>query len=81
MDRLAGMPLKSATASTDGVRLEFLFEPESLCVHSPAAVRIQETDIGLAQAIEIERLDGWFIRLAFRATALPEQLDGLATGG
>ena len=78
--RSARIPLKSATASADAVRLEFLCEPRSLCVHSPGAVRIQETDIGLVQALEIDGLDGQFIRLAFRATALPEQLDGLAPG-
>jgi len=43
-------------------------------------MRIQETDIGLAQALEIDGLDDQFIRLAFRATAMPEQLDGLAPG-
>ena len=43
-------------------------------------MRIQETDIGRVQALEIDGSEGQFIRLAFRATALPEQLDGLAPG-
>jgi hypothetical protein len=43
-------------------------------------LRIQQTDIGLAQALEIDRSDGQLIRLAFRATAMPDQLDGLAPG-
>ncbi len=43
-------------------------------------MRIQQTDIGLVQALEIDGPDGQFIRLAFRATAMPEQLDGLAPG-
>ena len=51
----------------------------SVCV-APAPYAIQQTDIGAVQALEIETLDGQFIRLAFRATALPEQLDGLAPG-
>jgi hypothetical protein len=76
--RSAHIPLKSAAASADAVTLEFLHEPRSLCAHSPRAVRIQETDKGLARALEIDGLEGQFIRLAFRATALPEQLDGLA---
>ena len=78
--RSTQIPLKSAAASADTVRLEFLCEPPSLCVLSPGAVRIQETDIGRVQALEIDGSEGQFIRLAFRATALPEQLDGLAPG-
>ena len=78
--RSTQIPLKSAAASADTVTLEFLCEPRSLCVPSPGAVRIQETDIGLVQALEIDGSEGQFIRLAFRATALPEQLDGLAPG-
>ncbi|MET0212251.1 MAG: hypothetical protein ABW292_04575 [Vicinamibacterales bacterium] len=78
--RFTQIPLKSAAASADTVTLEFLCEPRSLCVPSPGAVRIQETDIGRVQALEIDGSEGQVIRLAFRATALPEQLDGLAPG-
>jgi hypothetical protein len=42
-------------------------------------VRVQ-TDDGAERALEVETADGGFIRLAFRATALPEQLDGVAAG-
>jgi hypothetical protein len=80
VNRFAQIPLKSATASTDAVWLEFLDEAHSFCARSPCAVRIQQTGIGLVQALEMETRDGRFIRLAFRATALPEQLDGLAPG-
>jgi hypothetical protein len=78
--RSALIPLKSVAASADAVKLEFLGEARSVCVHSPTTLRIQEADIGLVQALEIETSRGQFMRLAFRATALPEQLDGLAPG-
>jgi hypothetical protein len=52
----------------------------SLCGPRPSAVRVQEADDGAEWALEIETADGGFIRVAFRATALPEQLDGLAPG-
>jgi hypothetical protein len=43
-------------------------------------LRIQQTDVCVDQALEFDVPDGQFIRPAFRATALPEQLDGLAPG-
>jgi hypothetical protein len=49
----------------------------SLCAVRPCVVRVQ-TDDGAERALEVESADGGFIRLAFRATALPEQLDGIA---
>jgi hypothetical protein len=51
----------------------------SLCAVRPCVVRVQ-TDDGGERALEVETADGGFIRLGFRATALPEQLDGLAPG-
>jgi hypothetical protein len=77
---LTHVRLKSATHVVDAARFEFLDEGPSLCARRPCALRIQQTDIGAVQALEIETLEGQFIRLAFRATALPEQLDGLAPG-
>jgi hypothetical protein len=35
---------------------------------------------GAECALEVDTAEGAFIRLAFRATALPEQLDGIAPG-
>ena len=78
--RRSQVGLKSATYVVDAVLFEFLDEGQSFCARRPCALRIQQTDIGAVQALEIETLDGQFIRLAFRATALPEQLDGLAPG-
>lgn len=70
--------LKSATHVVDAALFEFLDEGQSFCARRPCTLRIQQTDVGAVQALEIETLEGQFIRLAFRATALTEQLDGLA---
>ena len=78
--RSAVVPMKSASASADVVKLEFLGDTQPVCLHRPCALRIQQTDIGRVHALEIETAHGQFIRLAFRATPLPEQLDGLAPG-
>jgi hypothetical protein len=72
--------LKSATHVFDAALFEFMDDGQSFCARHPCALRLQETNIGAVQALEIETLEGQFVRLAFRATALPEQLDGLAPG-
>ena len=51
----------------------------SLCAVRPSVVRIQADD-GAERALEVETADGGFIRLAFRASAFPDQLDGIAPG-
>jgi hypothetical protein len=52
----------------------------SLCAPRPRTIRVQLTEEGAEPALEIETADGAFVRLAFRATALPEYLDGVAPG-
>jgi hypothetical protein len=52
----------------------------SLCAPRPRRVCVQRTVEGAEYALEIETADGAFIRLAFRATALPEEVDGVAPG-
>jgi len=49
----------------------------SLCAPRARAVRVQHTDDGAEWALEIDTADGAFIRVAFRATTQPDQLDGL----
>lgn len=61
--------LKSATHVVDAALFEFLDEGQSFCARRPCTLRIQQTDVGAVQALEIETLEGQFIRLAFRATA------------
>lgn len=48
----------------------------SLCAPQPRGIRVQQTLEGAEAALEIDTATGALIRLAFRATALPEQLDG-----
>ena len=80
VSRFDRRPVKSATALGDAVRLEFLDERPSVCARHPSGLRIQEIEPGLTQAMEIDTVDGQLIRVAFRATARPEQLDGVAPG-
>jgi hypothetical protein len=62
-------------ASGPIVRVTFI-NGVSLCVARPCVVRVQADD-GAERALEVETTDCGFIRLAFRATVLPEQLDGV----
>jgi hypothetical protein len=79
---IPSVALKSATLENGaaGLILRITFvNGVSLCSVRPCVVRVQ-TDEGAQRALEVETADGGFIRLAFRATALPEQLDGIAPG-
>ena len=75
--------LKSVTldsrASDQVLRLNFL-NGVSLCAPRLRDVRVEETEEGVPSAVELETADGGFIRMAFRAAALPDQLDGIAPG-
>lgn len=81
--RVPSVALGNVTVEQDAqgqmVRLTFR-DGVSLCAVRPSAVRVQQTDDGLEGALEIEAVDGVFVRVAFRATARPEQLDGVAPG-
>jgi len=61
----------------DVVRLTFA-NGVSLCAPRPRAVRVQRTEQGAESALEIDTADDGFLRMAFRATALPEEVDGAA---
>jgi hypothetical protein len=61
----------------DVVRLTFA-NGVALCAARPRAVRVQRTERGAECALEIETADDGFLRMAFRATALPEEVDGAA---
>ncbi|HEY1304339.1 MAG TPA: hypothetical protein VGF24_12350 [Vicinamibacterales bacterium] len=75
--------LESVTLDTRGsdhvVRLTFA-NGLSLCAPQPRDVRVQSTDEGVPCALEVETADEAFVRLAFRATAVPAQLDGIGPG-
>jgi hypothetical protein len=79
--RIPSLALAAATLDGRGpdyvIRLTF-GNGVSLCAPRPRAVRVQRTEHGAECALEIDTADDGFIRLAFRATALPEELDGAA---
>ena len=81
--RVPCVALKSVTLE-DGVsgpvlRVTFI-NGVSLCATRPCAMRVQQMSNGAECALEVDTADAGFIRLAFRAAALPEQLDGVAPG-
>jgi hypothetical protein len=43
-------------------------------------VRVQQRSDGAECALEVETVEGAFVRVAFRASALPVELDGIAPG-
>jgi hypothetical protein len=79
--RIPSIGLASVTLTgrypDDVVRVTFL-DGLSLCARSPRAVRVQRTDDGAECALEIDAAGDGFLRLAFRAAALPEQVDGVS---
>lgn len=81
--RAVSVPIESVTLERregdDIVRVTFV-NRGSLCAPRPRAIRVQLTDEGAEWALEVDTADDAFIRLAFRATALPDQLDGLVPG-
>jgi hypothetical protein len=79
---IESVPLKSVTLDSDpsGPVLRMAFRNGiSLCAVQPCRMRVQTED-GAERALEVETAEGGLIRLAFRAVALPEQLDGVAPG-
>jgi hypothetical protein len=83
LTRVPSAPIKTLTLvreePDDTLRLT-LANGISLCAPRPCAVRVQYTDGGIERALEIETFDGVLIRIAFRAAARPDELDGLAPG-
>ena len=74
-------PLESVTvAQTDGrptiVRVGLQGAP-AILVNAPRALGVDRRDDGADRALEIDAAAD-FVRIAFRATALPEELDGIA---
>jgi hypothetical protein len=59
------------------VELRFL-DGRTLRVDGPRTMLVQATDAGAERALEIEAAGGVLLRLAFRAAAVPHEVDGLA---
>ena len=81
------MPLAAVTPEREGPRvraIEISFTPESgaaaVRIDNPTAVRLRQTDAGADRALEIVDGAGHCIRIAFRAAAVPEMVDGVAPG-
>jgi hypothetical protein len=53
---------------------------QSLYARRPRAIRVEQMETGAERALEIATADDTLVRLAFRATALPQELDGVAPG-
>ena len=62
------------------LRFQDALEPMAVVVRRPCAVRVTETPEGAERGIDIEDAEGVCTRVRFRATALPEALDGVAPG-
>jgi hypothetical protein len=75
-ERLESVALERS--DSDGLIRVTFANAISLCAPCPRALRVQKTPEGAEAALEVETAAGAFIRLAFRATALPDQLDGVA---
>ena len=70
-------PLRSIEA--DAVTgIEIRLEDGTVRVEAPKALRVDETEEGAAQGLEIEDWSGERVRLRFRVAEPPGALDGLA---
>lgn len=75
-------PLESVTVAQTGghptaVRVRFLGGRTAL-IKTPRTLGVDRRDDGAERALEIDAAEAEFVRIAFRATALPEELDGVA---
>jgi hypothetical protein len=82
VSRTGWHPLESVTLTRAGgrptaVRVAFQGGPD-VCVGGPRALAVDRTLDGAERALEIDAAGGVFVRIAFRATALPEEVDGMA---
>ena len=75
-------PLASVAAARSGrrataIRIRFQGGP-TVCIGAPRALGVDTREDGAERALEIDAAGGTFVRLAFRATARLEEVDGLA---
>jgi len=80
--RTGWYPLESVTIARAGMRAPEIFVnfqgAPATCVRAPRTLRVDTREDGAEWALEIDGAGGEFVRLAFRATALPDELDGMA---
>ena len=71
-------PLESVIVTQTGsVRVGFHGGPTVL-VEAPRTLGVDRRDDGAERALEVDSAGAEFVRVTFRATALPEALDGIA---
>lgn len=75
-------PLDSVTVTPSAgrpsaIRVKFQGGP-TVCVRVPRTLGVDRRDDGAERALEIDAAGGEFVRIVFRATALPEEVDGIA---
>ena len=75
-------PLESITTEATGSHINAVVvhlrgEPP-VSIGAPRALAIDRRENGADSALELDAAGGEFVRLMFRATARPEELDGLA---
>jgi hypothetical protein len=74
---LASVDVRLAGSEIGAVLLRFGDGAGAIQVEAPRAVRLNETAPGQEAGLELESAEG-LTRLTFRASALPEALDGIA---
>lgn len=86
-DLAALRPLDSIELIRDGgritgveVRFADAVSPQSIVALEPKFLRVDETPRGAERGLEVEDRYGLRTRIRFRATALPEEVDGLTPG-
>jgi hypothetical protein len=75
-------PLDSVTVTPSAgrpsaIRVTFQGGP-TVCIRAPRTLGVDRRDDGAERALEIDAAEGEFVRIVFRATALPEEVDGIA---
>lgn len=80
--RTGWYPLESVTIARAGMRAPAIFVnfqgAPATCVTAPRALGVDTREDGAERALEIDGVRGEFVRLVFRATARPEEVDGIA---
>lgn len=75
-------PLESVTVARTGTRvtaIQITFQAgPTVRVNAPRTLGVDTREDGAERALEIDQAGGEFVRLVFRATALPEEVDGIA---
>jgi hypothetical protein len=82
MSHTDSRPLDSVTVTPSAgrpsaIRVRFQGGP-TVCIRAPRTLGVDRRDDGAECALEIDAAEGMFVRIVFRATALPQEVDGIA---